>query len=54
MPATPPFTDEHEELRDSIRRFVAAELRPHAEQWEAGRWFPDEVFAKLAGSASSA
>ena len=32
MPATPPFTDEHEELRDSIRRFVAAELRPHAER----------------------
>ena len=49
MPATPPFTDEHEELRDSIRRFIAAELRPHAEQWEADRWFPDEVFAKLAG-----
>ena len=49
MPATPPFTDEHEELRDSIRRFIAAELRPHAEQWEADRWFPDEVFVQLAG-----
>ena len=49
MPATPPFTDEHEELRDSIRRFIAAELRPHAEQWEAERWFPDDVFTKLAG-----
>src|SRR6478609_954426 len=49
MPATPPFTDEHEQLRDSIRRFIAAELRPHAEQWEADRWFPDDVFTKLAG-----
>jgi acyl-CoA dehydrogenase len=49
MPPTPPFTDEHEELRDSIRRFIAAELRPHAERWEADRWFPDEVFAQLAG-----
>ncbi|MGZ4278275.1 MAG: acyl-CoA dehydrogenase family protein [Solirubrobacteraceae bacterium] len=49
MAPTPPFTDEHEELRDSIRRFVAAELRPHADAWEADRWFPDEVFAKLAG-----
>ena len=25
----PPFTEEHEELRESIRRFVAKELRPH-------------------------
>jgi alkylation response protein AidB-like acyl-CoA dehydrogenase len=45
----PPFTDEHSELRESIRRFVAAELRPHATEWEDARWFPDEVFPKLAG-----
>src|SRR5918997_1791196 len=44
----PPFTDEHEELRESIRRFVAKELRPHATEWEDARWFPDEVFRKLA------
>jgi alkylation response protein AidB-like acyl-CoA dehydrogenase len=44
----PPFTDEHSELRESIRRFVAAELRPHATEWEDARWFPDEVFPKLA------
>ena len=48
MSADPPFTDEDETLRDSIRRFVANELRPHAAQWEQARWFPDEVFAKLA------
>jgi acyl-CoA dehydrogenase len=48
MPTTPPFTEEHEALRDSIRRFVAAELRPHAADWEQERWFPDEVFQKLA------
>ena len=36
-------------LRDSIRRFVANELRPHAAQVEQARWFPDEVFAKLVG-----
>ncbi len=47
---TPPFTDEHEALRESIRRFVAHELRPHAAEWEAARWFPDAVFAKLAGA----
>jgi acyl-CoA dehydrogenase len=48
MPPTPPFTEEHEALRDSIRRFVAAELEPHAADWEEERWFPDEVFHKLA------
>jgi acyl-CoA dehydrogenase len=44
---TPPFGEEHEELRASIRRFVANELRPHATAWEEARWFPDEVFRKL-------
>src|SRR2546423_10337139 len=46
--ALPPFGDEHEELRESIRRFVTNELRPHAQQWEDERWFPNEVFHKLA------
>ena len=46
--ALPPFTEEHEELRESIRRFVATELRPHATEWEDARWFPNEVFPKLA------
>jgi acyl-CoA dehydrogenase len=44
----PPFTDEHEELRASIRGFIQRELAPHAQLWEDERWFPDEVFAKLA------
>ncbi len=44
----PPFTEEHDELRDEIRRFVADELRPHAAEWERARWFPDEVFARMA------
>jgi acyl-CoA dehydrogenase len=47
-PAIPPFTDEHEELRDSIRGFIASELRPHAMEWEDAHWFPDEVFATCA------
>ncbi|GAC1436263.1 MAG: acyl-CoA dehydrogenase family protein [Solirubrobacteraceae bacterium] len=46
----PPFTAEHEELRDSVRRFVAAELAPHAQAWEDARWFPNEVFTKLAAN----
>jgi acyl-CoA dehydrogenase len=44
----PPFTEEHEELRASVRGFLDRELAPHAQQWEAERWFPDEVFGKLA------
>jgi acyl-CoA dehydrogenase len=45
---TPPFTDEHEQLRESIRGFLDRELAPHAQQWEAEEWFPNEVFSKLA------
>jgi acyl-CoA dehydrogenase len=48
MTPVPPFTDEHEALRESIRGFIAAELRPHATEWEDAHWFPDEVFTKLA------
>jgi alkylation response protein AidB-like acyl-CoA dehydrogenase len=44
----PPFEEEHEQLRDSLRRFVARELRPHTQEWEDARWFPDEVFARMA------
>ena len=44
----PPFTDEHEELRESIRRFVEKELAPHATEWEDARWFPNEVFTRMA------
>jgi long-chain-acyl-CoA dehydrogenase len=28
------FDDEHELFRDSVRRFIAAEVAPHHEQWE--------------------
>jgi acyl-CoA dehydrogenase len=48
MSPTPPFTDEHEELRVSARGFIERELTPHAQEWEEERWFPDEVFPKLA------
>jgi acyl-CoA dehydrogenase len=44
----PPFTAEHDELRNEIRHFVAEELRPHAAEWERARWFPDEVFTLMA------
>jgi acyl-CoA dehydrogenase len=44
----PPFTDEHRQLRDAIRRFVDTELAPHAEEWEDARWFPNSVFHRMA------
>ncbi len=44
----PPFTAEHEELRESIRGFLDRELAPHAQAWEQEEWFPNEVFGKLA------
>jgi acyl-CoA dehydrogenase len=44
----PPFTDEHERLREAIRAFVTEELRPHAREWEDAGWFPNEVFARMA------
>jgi alkylation response protein AidB-like acyl-CoA dehydrogenase len=40
------FTDEHEQLRESIHRFVVAELAPHAEEWEETT-FPDRVFSRM-------
>jgi acyl-CoA dehydrogenase len=42
----PPFTDEHEELRESVRRFVTAEIAPHVDDWEEAREFPRELFAR--------
>jgi len=36
------FTDDHEQLRESIRRFVIKELQPHADEWEEA-----EVFASV-------
>ncbi len=43
----PPFTHEHEELRESLRRFVESELLPHATEWEDARWFPSELFPRM-------
>ena len=31
-----------------MRRFVETELYPHAHEWEEARWFPNDVFARLA------
>src|SRR6059058_2041390 len=40
------FTDEHEQLRESIHSFATKELAPHAEEWEETT-FPDSVFTRM-------
>src|SRR3954454_12288122 len=40
------FSDEHEQLRESIRNFATKELAPHAEEWEATT-FPNWVFERM-------
>ena len=40
----PPFTEEHEELRETVHRFVVNEIAPHVEEWEEAREFPRELF----------
>jgi acyl-CoA dehydrogenase len=42
----PPFTEEHEELRETVRRFVGNEVAPHVDEWEEAREFPRELFAR--------
>jgi acyl-CoA dehydrogenase len=44
----PPFTEEHEALRESLRSFVEREIRPHAPAWEEAREFPRELFTRMA------
>jgi alkylation response protein AidB-like acyl-CoA dehydrogenase len=41
------FTAEHEELRQSISKFVETELAPHAQEWEADAYFADWVFPRM-------
>jgi alkylation response protein AidB-like acyl-CoA dehydrogenase len=40
------FEEEHDRLRESIRRFVEKELAPHADEWEETT-FPDSVFHRM-------
>src|SRR5213075_2770074 len=40
------FTDEHDQLRESIRSFCVKELAPHAEEWEETT-FPNWVFKRM-------
>src|SRR5205823_7728932 len=42
------FTPEHEELRRSLQKFIAAEINPYVDAWEEAGIFPaHELFKKL-------
>ena len=44
------FTPEHEQIADTVRRFVAKEINPHVAAWEAAQQLPaHELFKKLGG-----
>ena len=44
----PPFEEEHEELRATIRRWVETEIVPFQDEWEERREFPRELFGRAA------
>ena len=46
--AFPPWTDEHEQLRDTVRRYAEENLAPHAAEWDKAGHFPRQVFKDLA------
>ena len=42
------FTPEHEQIADTVRKFVAKEINPFIAQWEAAEQFPaHELFKKM-------
>ncbi|HJV88422.1 MAG TPA: acyl-CoA dehydrogenase family protein [Noviherbaspirillum sp.] len=42
------LTQEHEEIRRTIQRFIAQEINPHVDEWEKAEIFPaHEVFKKM-------
>jgi len=50
MKAHPALTEEHEAFRDTMRRFVAKEIAPHATEWDEAGEFPREMYRKAAAA----
>lgn len=44
------FTDEHQMFRQTVRRFVDAEIKPYVEEWEDARIFPAHGLFKKMGA----
>jgi len=45
---SPYYTDEHEQLREQVRRFVQREIMPNIEAWEEAAEFPRALYGKAA------
>ena len=43
---SPFYTDEHEAFRETVRRFVAKEIEPFANEWDEAGEFPRELYRK--------
>ena len=44
---SPFFSHEHEMLRQTVRRFVAGRVLPHADRWEEDGCVPREVLREM-------
>lgn len=44
---SPYFSEEHEALRDQVRRFVETEIKPHALAWEEDGFVPRAVLERM-------
>jgi citronellyl-CoA dehydrogenase len=43
------FTEEHEQLRDTLSKFIDREINPHADEWEEAETFPAHALFKKLG-----
>src|SRR6266853_1198352 len=44
----PYFTEEHDMIRQTVKRFCREEIAPYAEEWDLAGIFPQELFKKAA------
>lgn len=47
MSTSPYFSGEHEQIRDSLRRFIDEQVRPHGDAWETQGMVPREVLRQM-------
>ena len=41
-----PFSEQHDQFRQTVRKFAEKELAPYADEWEKAEIFPNEVFKR--------
>lgn len=41
------FSSEHDEFRNTVRRFIQTEIRPQVDAWEEAQQFPRELFTRF-------